>query len=702
MKNNPQISIIVPVYNVEKYLEACLDSLLGQTFENIEILCINDGSADKSLAILRRYEKRHSRLRVFNQANAGPAKARNVGLENASGEYIMFCDADDTYEPQMCEKMLAAITDNDVDLVMCNTNAYDKQGANARNEYYFRFNDGLSLLTPEIKLKTNVYLWNKIFKKSKIDAFQIKFPNGHKSDDNYFIYVYLMVSKTIYCLDDKLYNHYERENSIMNIYNNDNGIKYCDIEDKIDIIEMTYDFLIKHHIFQPNEETFLKIFFQLFSYSWGSVSDQWKEQYLQRCADFISRTNIKTWSKEPVQNILINHIKEKKFFEASAALDKIIKKNYNIIRRKYIAQPDLYPAFSHNNIPLVFNCDNNFVKYLSVTIQSIINNSSSQYNYDIIILNEDILDDTKEQFQHLIKDKKNFSIRFFNMKKYVSQYNMKNWFVSRHVKMVAYFRIFIADILQHFNKAIYLDSDVILNTDIATLYNVDIENYAVGAVRDFVISNISKDCELSIPGFYLYAKNILNISNLNHYFNSGVMLLNIKKINDNKLVRKMTSLAQENNYMFWDQDIYNKVLSGNVKLLDESWNTQINSGIDILSSLYMKPIDKIKILHFCSSYKPWTIRNLKYSYLWWHYARMTPFYEEILFKNLNSQNRNANNAIDLTLVRETANYLKNKITYWRYRLLSKITFGKKRRKYKQKRKELKTRLKQVRAFLKGK
>lgn len=84
---------------------------------------------------------------------------------------------------------------------------------------------------------------------------------------------------------------------------------------------------------------------------------------------------------------------------------------------------------------------------------------------------------------------------------------------------------------------------------------------------------------------------------------------------------------------------------------------------------------------------------------------MTPFYEEILFKNQNCQSCNTNNAIkaiDLTIVRETANYLKNKIRYWRYRLLSKITFGKKRRKYKQKRKELKARLKQVRAFLKGK
>ena len=174
---------------------------------------------------------------------------------------------------------------------------------------------------------------------------------------------------------------------------------------------------------------------------------------------------------------------------------------------------------------------------------------------------------------------------------------------------------------------------------------------------------------------------------------------------------KLIKTALENNFYYVDQDVLNKVCYKMVALLDSSWNTITDAGkrkgmMPLLPErLYNKWLSdriKPKIIHYASVTKPWNAPESDLADHWWHYARMTPFYEEILFKNLNSQNRNANNAIDLTLVRETANYLKNKITYWRYRLLSKITFGKKRRKYKQKRKELKTRLKQVRAFLKGK
>lgn len=119
---------------------------------------------------------------------------------------------------------------------------------------------------------------------------------------------------------------------------------------------------------------------------------------------------------------------------------------------------------------------------------------------------------------------------------------------------------------------------------------------------------------------------------------------------------------------------------------------------------YIKAKNEIPcILHLTGRQKPWSNPNQIFAEYFWKYARQTPFYEKIIYQNLKKEiPYNTNNAIDLTLVRETANYLKNKITYWRYRLLSKITFGKKRRKYKQKRKELKTRLKQVRAFLKGK
>lgn len=92
---NPKISVIVPVFNVEKYLKRCLDSILTQTYWNLEVLCIDDGSEDHSLEILKFYEKKDSRVRVYTQARKGPSAARNRGLDEATGDFISFVDADD-------------------------------------------------------------------------------------------------------------------------------------------------------------------------------------------------------------------------------------------------------------------------------------------------------------------------------------------------------------------------------------------------------------------------------------------------------------------------------------------------------------------------------------------------------------------------------------------------------------------------------
>ncbi len=124
----PKITIIIPVYNAEKYIKDCLLSITNQIFKNIEVICINDGSTDNSLAILNNYAKVDERIKVFSQKNQGPAKARNVGLENASGEFIMFCDADDTYNADMCATLIKGIQKSGSDLAMCNTNGYDKKG----------------------------------------------------------------------------------------------------------------------------------------------------------------------------------------------------------------------------------------------------------------------------------------------------------------------------------------------------------------------------------------------------------------------------------------------------------------------------------------------------------------------------------------------------------------------------------------------
>ena len=125
--SQPFISVIIPVYNAEQYLTETIDSLINQTLANIEIICIDDGSTDGSLALLKKYAKRDKRIKVYHQKNAGVATARNEGLRRASGKYIMWCDSDDTYTPNMCLKMFNIMERRRVDLAICSQNVILKQ-----------------------------------------------------------------------------------------------------------------------------------------------------------------------------------------------------------------------------------------------------------------------------------------------------------------------------------------------------------------------------------------------------------------------------------------------------------------------------------------------------------------------------------------------------------------------------------------------
>ena len=117
--DNVKISVIIPVYNAEKYLVQCLDSITAQTLQDIEIICINDGSTDGSLAILNEYKERDSRFTVVNICNGGVSNARNMGLERVSGEYVTFLDSDDWLEPNYCEMLYQLAQDENADIVMC-------------------------------------------------------------------------------------------------------------------------------------------------------------------------------------------------------------------------------------------------------------------------------------------------------------------------------------------------------------------------------------------------------------------------------------------------------------------------------------------------------------------------------------------------------------------------------------------------------
>jgi len=218
MIHDPAISIIVAVYKTEKYISRCLESLINQTFRDIEIICVNDGSPDNAQAICEYYAQNDERFVLLSQSNQGLSAARNTGLLHARGKYIQFCDSDDFYELTMCEKMYNAIVTSNSDIVTAGTNVLYEDLPILPPQYddYFKVKFiGLRRISCEIFQKTDVCVWNKIFIKETLDKYAIRFPLGLINEDVAFSAKYFFVAKYIFYLNEPLYNYVRRIDSVM-------------------------------------------------------------------------------------------------------------------------------------------------------------------------------------------------------------------------------------------------------------------------------------------------------------------------------------------------------------------------------------------------------------------------------------------------------------------------------------------------------
>lgn len=217
-KNSCLLSVIVPVYNCEKYLKACLDSLLNQNFENYEIICVNDGSSDGSLQILSDYEK-YSRIKVINKKNGGVSSARNAGLNSASGKWIWFVDSDD-YVPFNCLNYLVSQLDDDIDYL-----AFDYDKADKIQE--ISFNNGITynkiFMNSTIECLTTFPTKNYgnspvsyIFKKEIILKNDIVFDCEMKyAEDTKFVFEYKAKCRRAKLIDGVFYYYFQRPSSAM-------------------------------------------------------------------------------------------------------------------------------------------------------------------------------------------------------------------------------------------------------------------------------------------------------------------------------------------------------------------------------------------------------------------------------------------------------------------------------------------------------
>ena len=216
---NPLISVLVPIFNSEKELRKCLDSIINQTYKNLEIILVNDGSTDKCGEICDEYAQKDSRIKVIHQENRGIASTRNVCLNNATGEYIAFVDSDDSILSDMCKDMLAKSLETDADMVVCDFENVYPEDMPKENTPIIPFEEGEILPVDYVRKVSGEHcgalsiVWNKLYKKHLFD--NVKYPDGKIHEDDATIHRICHNCKKIFYIKKAYYLYHKNRDGIM-------------------------------------------------------------------------------------------------------------------------------------------------------------------------------------------------------------------------------------------------------------------------------------------------------------------------------------------------------------------------------------------------------------------------------------------------------------------------------------------------------
>ena len=224
-----KLSIVIPVYNVEDYVAKCLDSLINQTYSNLEIICVNDGSTDNSLKILNRYKEKDKRIIVIDKPNGGVSSARNTGIDVSNGEYITFVDSDDYIDTDAYENCLKIIKEKDADVLAFGYIVEPEHVVNNRfkqDKYYTRFECFKN------EFNSNSSVWNKIFRTNIIKNNHIRFAEDVSyAEDSLFLKMVFPHTKIVLASPNSYYHYVQRDSSIEQTYSYEkrliSKINYC-------------------------------------------------------------------------------------------------------------------------------------------------------------------------------------------------------------------------------------------------------------------------------------------------------------------------------------------------------------------------------------------------------------------------------------------------------------------------------------------
>ena len=604
----PKVSIIIPCYNVEPFLAECLQSVLSQTLSEIEVICVNDGSTDGTLQILQQYRQKDSRITVIDQENQGVAMARNVALRHAAGEFIAFMDSDDFYPNAHTLELLYSKAIGSGTLIcggsLSHYYHYDKTVVTHFGGNYAKFTLTKEGVTPYRDYQFDFGFYRFLYKRELLLENNISFPLYERFEDPPFFVRAMIAAGSFYAVPDDVYRYRFGRESASSVWSN---IKvHHTLLGSLDNLTLS----AQHHLSQLHALTVSRI------------------------------------EEGPIKVPLINALRSGDR-EAFMLLNKVNAAICPALLQEAGVQLDEHGHYllrGYENwltvssleegnakmVPVVMATDENYAVPASVTIASLLCNAAPETRYDIYILIPGSFPSVSrlllQQFEQRYPGCR---INFLE----VTETFEHGYLDYAHLTKVSFYRLLIPALLPQYSKCIYLDTDLVVNTDLAKLYRTDMEGFYIAGVRDaeyrYFIEKIA--CEAKIQ----------NLPNLDDYVNAGILVMNLDELRKHGLQKTFVELSAT----FNDQDILNICCCNNIKMLPLTFNVPAllvchENGRYRLAEerAYVYPEDEQNaamqspaIIHYITSEKPWSTPNSPLSEYWQKYVPYSTFYFEPLF-----------------------------------------------------------------------
>lgn len=324
------------------------------------------------------------------------------------------------------------------------------------------------------------------------------------------------------------------------------------------------------------------------------------------------------------------------------------------------------------------SCSNLYAPYLSVCLESLKKHASADQKYDIFIFENSISEFNKTKLLKQITQQ-NISLRFVDPSNIINNYSFT---YPDHYAIECFFRLSSPSFLNNFEKIIFTDVDLIFTDDIAKLYNIDLSGRPLAACLDLIMN-----CFLNTKGldWLSYCSNDINLKNPYEYFNTGVMIFDVKTFISESYSEKLLKLASERPYRILEQDVLNIFFEGNIHFLETRWNFAVANNLyssllvnmdKTLFNMYEKDELNPAIIHWAGASKPWYDRLEKHANQWWEIAKNTPYRSACLDRCIEKKFHTKEGLL--------SEYKKIKNHYIKYSILNLLTYGDKKKHYKYK------------------